>query len=629
MTLPLTARSSNSTASATDEQARKTSVAVSAALSSGFTSDIGRAVEHAGIGTFRALNASRRQREQQDALLQRAEQELLKVARKAQAALERRVGGAPDIQQTLAVSTPAAHAASDTSPSWSDISQPSRPRQQKTQQTTTRKSLPRAVRPACRGAVPKLQRASQADSEVCDQQAPSGQVDAVSASASLRAAAALSPQRGFCPYSPAPSSPRHHNTPLSSSGGRSGRLSWPSPALSPGSDLRSADEEMQLDEELNASQDTISSSASWKRSEKTVHQYVSRRNVGLSEYTQVCQRYEGHLNELKLLCETVGRHAAASHPITPSATLDNRSARHVRELRDEKDTRDAAVIVKASRARSCSPVAQPPKVPGWAFVNNPTPQWAQTTSPLRTRATSPPPQRLQSPRRECGRALRDSQVFGGRASFGFQSAAVEAAPTLEPSAAALLLGTGALSDVPLPRGCGKEEEEANDLDHVRALFCAQVPEASVLGVFRVENQTLAGVYSAVRESMDTDCELDLWHGTSVECVPNIVLNGFNRAYSGRRHGTRLGHGSYFSASAAYSIKFCDRKRVRRSVFFSKVLVGAWTKGSPDLVEPPHRDKDGLSRYDSTVDDPEHPVNFCIFRDFQALPTYLVEFSMPS
>ncbi|CAL1126906.1 unnamed protein product [Cladocopium goreaui] len=31
-------------------------------------------------------------------------------------------------------------------------------------------------------------------------------------------------------------------------------------------------------------------------------------------------------------------------------------------------------------------------------------------------------------------------------------------------------------------------------------------------------------------------------------------------------------------------------------------------------------------YDCTVDDTESPVNFCIFRDFQAMPTYLLEFT---
>lgn len=165
----------------------------------------------------------------------------------------------------------------------------------------------------------------------------------------------------------------------------------------------------------------------------------------------------------------------------------------------------------------------------------------------------------------------------------------------------------------------------NDLAHVQALFLAQAPGQEVIAVHRVENSGLSFVYDAVRNTMDAKDESILWHGTSPDSVRNIVLNGFNRAYCGR-HGTRLGHGSYFSSRADYSMRFCDRRRPRRMMFLSKVLVGAWTKGSPDLVEAPHRDADGLKRYDSVVDDPEKPGIFCVFRDFQALPLYLVEFT---
>jgi len=116
----------------------------------------------------------------------------------------------------------------------------------------------------------------------------------------------------------------------------------------------------------------------------------------------------------------------------------------------------------------------------------------------------------------------------------------------------------------------------------------------------------------------------LWHGTLAECIPNIVLSGFNRGYCGR-HGTKLGHGTYFSARAGYSARFCDRRNKRRVVILADVLVGAWTKGTPELVEPPHCNAECLTRFDSTVDDVESPSIFCIFRDFQALPLYLVEF----
>lgn len=165
----------------------------------------------------------------------------------------------------------------------------------------------------------------------------------------------------------------------------------------------------------------------------------------------------------------------------------------------------------------------------------------------------------------------------------------------------------------------------DDLAHVGAMFAAQVPEVCVLGVYRIENASLGVVYGAVRGTMEVQSERDLWHGTSLDCLRNITLNGFNRAYCGR-HGMRLGQGTYFSSSADYSVRFCNKKGPSRVMFLARVLAGVWTKGSPELKEPPHRDPEGMARYDSVVNDVDLPSIFCIFRDFQALPLYLVEFS---
>lgn len=147
----------------------------------------------------------------------------------------------------------------------------------------------------------------------------------------------------------------------------------------------------------------------------------------------------------------------------------------------------------------------------------------------------------------------------------------------------------------------------------------------IISVHRVENESLATVYDAVKSTTAAARERDLWHGTSEESARNIVLSGFNRAYCGR-HGTRYGNGTYFSVDAAYSTRFCDKRKGRRAMFLAKVLVGEWTKGSPGLVEPPHKDSDGMARYDSTVDNAADPKVFCVFRDFQAVPLYLVEFA---
>lgn len=494
--------------------------ASSAALSSGFPAELGRDAARAGQNASRVLTMSRKHREQQDALLQRAEQELQKAARRAQPTIEKRVGGSPESGGVASVPAVAPAALS-----------PWRRRQAATQST-----IPMA---------------------------------------------------------------------------RSPRLAWSS-------------------ECDDGAEDHDRASYAWRRSERTVNQYVSRRSVGaterswLSQYNQVCQSYEGHLDRFKKLYETVGRNAVPSSPLSwpatpasPRSSLNRLSASPksppkpltAKKSRESPDVSDG----KALRQRSTSPFVQTrdvPKIPSWAFSNRGH-EGTQAASPRRR---SPSPRSAWSP--------RQTALLGSQGITPVNHTEV----ILEPSVAMPLLSMGVLSTMPKP--CADlEAVGTDDLSHIRSLFLVQVPEANVTGVYRVENPTLRAVYSAVREAMGNDCELDLWHGTAAECVPNIVRNGFNRAYSGRKHGTKLGHGSYFSASAAYSIRFCDKKCLRRIVFFSKVLVGSWTKGSPDLVEPPHKDKEGVSRYDSTVDNPDHPINFCIFRDYQALPTHLLEFTL--
>lgn len=186
-----------------------------------------------------------------------------------------------------------------------------------------------------------------------------------------------------------------------------------------------------------------------------------------------------------------------------------------------------------------------------------------------------------------------------------------------------LIKEGVLSEHGRPvAGVSACQADTDDLLHVRALFAAQVPGKAVLGVYRIEGGAFSEVYGAVRRSMQLPNELTLWHGTTAESVPNIVLGGFNRGYCGR-HGTKLGSGTYFSASAGYSLRFCDRRRPLRMMLLSRVLAGVWARGEPGLVEAPRRD--AHTRYDSTVDDTASPSMYCIFRDFQAVPQYLVVF----
>merc|ERR1712039_588018 len=129
-------------------------------------------------------------------------------------------------------------------------------------------------------------------------------------------------------------------------------------------------------------------------------------------------------------------------------------------------------------------------------------------------------------------------------------------------------------------------------------------------------------------SGDRPVERDLWHGTSWANVGKILQQGFNRIFAGR-HGTRLGVATYFSTTLGYSHRFCDRdgggKDGTKVMILARVLTGRHCRGKASDVEPPLIDADRVLRYDSTVDDEEHPTIFAIFRDFQALPLFLVEF----
>jgi len=174
-----------------------------------------------------------------------------------------------------------------------------------------------------------------------------------------------------------------------------------------------------------------------------------------------------------------------------------------------------------------------------------------------------------------------------------------------------------------------------DMGRLQAHLAGSVPSASFVGAFRVQHgSSKCLVYEALRASMtERWCdsppdERDLWHGTSWATVPQILQHGFNRSLAGR-HGTLLGAGTYFSADLAYSSRFCDRggggKDKTKIVLLARVIVGRYTKGACKDVEPPVYDIMTGERYDSTVDNVDAPTMFAVFRDFQALPLFLLEF----
>lgn len=188
-----------------------------------------------------------------------------------------------------------------------------------------------------------------------------------------------------------------------------------------------------------------------------------------------------------------------------------------------------------------------------------------------------------------------------------------------------LLGRGSLSSSPRPPPWPQEQPGLSDLEAVRGWLASSLPAAEVRSVHRVEcSAATAAAYASVSRTLGP--ERLLWHGTAWDAVPNITQNGFNRAYAGR-HGTKLGKGSYFAEEAAYALRFSGPRSHSRAVFLAGVLPGSFCRGEEGLVEPPLAAANG-ARYDSTVDDPERPKMFCVFRDFQALPLYVAEVVPP-
>lgn len=167
---------------------------------------------------------------------------------------------------------------------------------------------------------------------------------------------------------------------------------------------------------------------------------------------------------------------------------------------------------------------------------------------------------------------------------------------------------------------------SSDLEEVTALAMSLLPGARINAVMRVHCATsVVTAFEAVQDSLGP--ERLLWHGTSWDTVANISRHGFNRAYaygSEARHGSRLGRGCYFAESPNYALRFCGRRSgERKAIFLAGVLPGKYTHGTEGLIEPPVADASG-ARYDSTVDDEAAPKVFCVFKDFQAVPLYLID-----
>lgn len=83
-------------------------------------------------------------------------------------------------------------------------------------------------------------------------------------------------------------------------------------------------------------------------------------------------------------------------------------------------------------------------------------------------------------------------------------------------------------------------------------------------------------------------------------------------------------GSYFALNAKYSHSYTSDSKVR-SMFAVRLLVGEYTKGSPEYRRPPSKDGGDINFYDSCVDDVDAPSIYVVFDKHQIYPEYLLQY----
>ena len=118
----------------------------------------------------------------------------------------------------------------------------------------------------------------------------------------------------------------------------------------------------------------------------------------------------------------------------------------------------------------------------------------------------------------------------------------------------------------------------------------------------------------------------LFHGTTVETVPKIITNGFNRSYANLF--CSYGRGTYFASMAYTSETFSKPDKFgNQYMFYCRVAVGEWCFGKPELHSPPIKENGitGIELYDTTVDCVPNPSAFVTYHDAQAYPAYLICF----
>lgn len=144
----------------------------------------------------------------------------------------------------------------------------------------------------------------------------------------------------------------------------------------------------------------------------------------------------------------------------------------------------------------------------------------------------------------------------------------------------------------------------------------------------IYNAVIASTRESKKESNKNNHikERVLFHGTSLENLKSIIINGFNRDHNIR---SVYGKGTYFSnlgnVAAAYCHTFGSQKQYR-ALLACKVYIGDSTVGRNNMNESALYRQDKVTQYDSLVDSINNPKIFVINRDYHAVACYVIIFT---
>ena len=127
-----------------------------------------------------------------------------------------------------------------------------------------------------------------------------------------------------------------------------------------------------------------------------------------------------------------------------------------------------------------------------------------------------------------------------------------------------------------------------------------------------------------KDSAKSTIQRQLFHGTQRDVIIKIKNNGFNRDFNTR---AMYGTGTYFARDARYSHHYCSSNDSGEyCMLLCNVIVGEYCQGDMSMKTPPFK-SDGLTQYDSLVNDTNNPAIFVISRDYHCIPSYLIRYKI--